>query len=293
MNIRGFGVIQLNRTGVLFIAFFLLVFILYTFSNKNDNLSKSSMIDLKLLLVASIKSAENGGAQVLSWKDKMSIASKGKTKEGVDDKVTSADFHSHCAMEATLRHFQSDLTLRSEEKVKCEDMNLDFSTDYADVEDKLRLVIGDVNVNRDDVIVWIDPLDATKEYTEKLYEYVTTMVCVAVKGKPVIGVIHKPFSKETYWAWNEQELKSDNLIVEQPENGKFPPEKLRFIISRSHSGKIKEKLEENFDRHGIDTEIVTAGGFPSNSLPPQPWVAFAPSLSSELLARSSRNSTAD
>eukprot|EP00116_Pleurobrachia_bachei_P010823 sb/3471085/ len=66
---------------------------------------------------------------------------------------------------------------------------------------KVKVWETEKNFPAEDITVWIDPLDATKEYTEKLTQYVTVMACIAVNGIPVAGVIRKPFDDKTYWGW--------------------------------------------------------------------------------------------
>ena len=60
-------------------------------------------------------------------------------------------------------------------------------------------------------------------------QYVTTMVCVAVKGNPVIGVIHKPFEKKTYWAWVGHGVSEELLEI----NGKVVTKSLKLFLSYS------------------------------------------------------------
>ncbi|CAH8504712.1 unnamed protein product [Dicrocoelium dendriticum] len=44
-----------------------------------------------------------------------------------------------------------------------------------------------------EIVVWVDPLDGTKEFTEGLVEHVTVLIGIAVSGRPVAGVIAQPF----------------------------------------------------------------------------------------------------
>ncbi|XP_009638526.1 Golgi-resident adenosine 3',5'-bisphosphate 3'-phosphatase [Egretta garzetta] len=138
--------------------------------------------------------------------------------------------------------------INSEERVDTADQET-VSWDRSIPED-IKQKIQPKEVPAESVTVWIDPLDATQEYTEDLRQYVTTMVCVAVNGKPVIGVIHKPFSKYTAWAMVDG---GSNVKARSSYNEKTP----RIIVSRSHAGKVEQVARQTF---GNKTVIIPAGG---------------------------------
>ncbi|CAG2106700.1 unnamed protein product [Medioppia subpectinata] len=50
-----------------------------------------------------------------------------------------------------------------------------------------------LNVADEDIVVWVDPLDGTSEYTQGLLDHVTVLIGVSVKGHAIGGIIHQPF----------------------------------------------------------------------------------------------------
>jgi len=48
----------------------------------------------------------------------------------------------------------------------------------------------------DDMVIWIDPLDGTKGFTEGHLNHITSMIGVSIEGRPRIGIIHKLFYKQ-------------------------------------------------------------------------------------------------
>lgn len=206
------GLIRLNKRGYSALALLLLILLYYQFHYKSPK-QPDNEISLTEILKVSIRAAEAGGKLVFSTRNHLNIHSKGKTKEGMDDSVTTADFLSHCAMKGLIQQAFPNVAFISEEsKVPC-DQHPVQNGDLVEVE------VRGAPLKASDVTIWIDPLDATHEYTEKLYEYVTTMVCVAVKGKPVIGVIHSPFSNVTSWA-----------VVGSGYSQNLNPNKVSFVI---------------------------------------------------------------
>lgn len=48
------------------------------------------------------------------------------------------------------------------------------------------------------MVIWIDPLDGTKGFTEGHLHHITSMIGVSINKRPRIGIIHKPFYNQGY-----------------------------------------------------------------------------------------------
>jgi len=255
------GSVRVNPVGItaLVMIVMVLIFLYSGGSSAGGKLQKDGVIQLRQLLTVAIAAAKQGGLEVKAVRDEADLgeSSKGKTLEGANDPKTNGDMRSHIRIMYGIKKAFPDLNIISEEHDETE-------VDLANIPDLSHKVNAEVtdhvkvegSVPLDDVAVWIDPLDATQEYTEKLLNFVTTMVCVAVAGKPVLGVIHKPFSDETAWAWaGDVNVVSPSLKVGK--EGSSDLTTARIIVSRSHAGEVNSTARSAL---GAGIKVTPAGG---------------------------------
>lgn len=173
------GSVKINKCGMLILSICgILLFYYLIFSNSNWSrrrrpyafiLRNPDEINMRKLLIGGIQAAQMGGLEVLQASNDIHSKSKGQTKEGANDPVTNADLRSHCVMENGLKRLFSKVTIISEEDSQmsqCNDVN-HFELDPTVIDEDISLP-DDYLISADDVTVWIDPLDATQEYTGNL-----------------------------------------------------------------------------------------------------------------------------
>lgn len=158
------GAIRINKTGFIILVLAIVFLVYYYCNNGESQLTKNTengQTNLRTLLLFAIKAAKIGGIEVVAVKNNLVIKNKGLTKEGANDSYTTADVNSHCSMVALLKKGFPHINLISEEqRTKCDK---DFHLDTINVNDISTL--QDKYVSEKDITVWIDPLDATQEYT--------------------------------------------------------------------------------------------------------------------------------
>lgn len=250
------GTVRLNPVGTVFVILVVFLIVYFNFGNNNGPILAYHSVSLKSLLVASIDIAKRGGQEVKKIREQVDIGeqSKGKTLEGANNPVTDGDLKSHRAMFYGLKKTFPGLDIISEEHDSVEmDMSKIELVPTSDTEIDEEIPDSDnIILPANEVSVWIDPLDATQEYTENLLQYVTTMVCVAVRGKPTLGIIYKPFSDEIFWGWWGPNHVSKSLQAKR----ETTPD-MKIIVSRSHAGKVESVAHDAF---GSDVTVTPAGG---------------------------------
>ncbi|CAG2108648.1 unnamed protein product [Medioppia subpectinata] len=246
-----------------------IVFWYYLLMGSKDKLMSnvwiaSANVDLKKLLIASVMVAVGGGQEVVRVlnNNALNMKSKGKTREGVNDVLTQGDLASHRLMVHSLSAAFPGLRIISEEHSSVEDNTLEISAlhvtdEMLDDERYSALPLG-LEIPLGELTVWVDPLDATKEYSEGLTQYVTTMVCIARNGEPIIGVIHKPFSSQTYWSWKGNGL-SNNIRTALKTISKTN-DTFRAIVSRSHAGDVHEMITKSLSSEYNNIKVIPAAG---------------------------------
>lgn len=119
---------------------------------------------------------------------------------------------------------------------------------------------------------WIvDPVDGTKEFVKRNGEF-TVNIALIENGKPQLGVIYVPATKELYFAIVDEKKaykaqltshdESIDNVFEKAET--IQPKKntsstIQVVGSRSHMSQETEDFIENLESNGTSVEIVSKG----------------------------------
>ncbi|XP_065169035.1 3'(2'),5'-bisphosphate nucleotidase 1 [Atheta coriaria] len=217
---------------------------------------------LQRILASSVTAAARAGKII---RDVMSLGELGIVEKGKNDLQTEADRSAQrCIMANLSQQFPKIAIIGEEGPSNCE-VPSDWVTLEQDQDVLTKLCPNDyMKVADEDIVVWVDPLDGTSEYTQGLLEHVTVLIGIAVKGKAVAGVIHQPYYN---YKQNQQQCKTDNNLgrtlwglvgmgvggftpINPPQNG------LVVATTRSHSDKMVQMALDALKPQ----EIIKVGG---------------------------------
>uniref|UniRef100_A0A3Q0RWC2 3'(2'),5'-bisphosphate nucleotidase 1 n=1 Tax=Amphilophus citrinellus TaxID=61819 RepID=A0A3Q0RWC2_AMPCI len=181
-------------------------------------------------------------------------------KTGANDLQTLADRLAQQSICASLSRRFPKLTIIGEEELPSEEVQEDL-IENGQSEEILQKTcpLEYRDLKEEELVVWVDPLDGTKEYTEGLLDNVTVLIGIAYGGRAIAGVINQPFYNyqlgvgaqlgRTMWGmpglgafgFQLQEVPGDRRIV---------------TTTRSHSNKLVTDCVDAMEPH----EVVRVGG---------------------------------
>mmetsp|Transcript_3078 Transcript_3078/g.6369 ORF Transcript_3078/g.6369 Transcript_3078/m.6369 type:complete len:307 (+) Transcript_3078:1892-2812(+) len=181
------------------------------------------------------------------------------TAEQVDP-TTDADLKSQQLIISNLLNYFPSLTVIGEESVATDpaliitDLNLALLPESL-LPDDLR------ELNSEDLVVWVDPLDGTIEYVARNLDAVTSLIGVSWLGRPCFGAVGKVFGEPPTVFWGGPRIGLFRTIGENAdtfEAFEAPPPPDRFIIGSTKSHEDPRLI--SFVNSLESDEILKCGG---------------------------------
>lgn len=181
--------------------------------------------------------------------------------KGTNDLQTEADRSAQRCIIASLLNLYPNITVIGEEGKS----DLNVPKDWLVTENCADFLAKNGNscpdhlagIQSEDIVVWVDPMDGTTEYTQGFLERVTVMIGIAFKDEPVGGVIHQPYFDggngslgRTLWGVKGIGTGGFTTII--------PPTSPPFIVTttRTHSTELADSALAAMQA----TEIIRVGG---------------------------------
>ncbi|XP_068198161.1 3'(2'),5'-bisphosphate nucleotidase 1 isoform X2 [Antennarius striatus] len=209
-------------------------------------------------------------------------------KTGANDLQTLADRLAQQSICASLSRRFPKVTIIGEEDLPSEETSEDLIEDGHSEEILQKTCPAEYSgLKEEELVVWVDPLDGTKEYTEasrrlphptgaqvphkwsdppplyttalRLLDHVTVLIGIAYGGKAIAGVINQPFYNYQLGAgaelgrtiWGMPGLGAFGFQLKEVENDR------RIVVTtRSHSNKVVMDCVNAMEPH----EVVRVGG---------------------------------
>lgn len=178
--------------------------------------------------------------------------------QGKNDPQTEADRSvQRCIVASLSKQFPGVTIIGEEGATDLKDVPSDFIiTDFDQEFLKNQCPDALANINEKDLVVWVDPMDGTSEYTEGILECVTVLIGLAVQNQTVAGIIHQPYFKRgadqigrTIWGMK-------GLGCGGFERKPYVKGELIATTTRSHSNELVQSALQAIE----PTKILRVGG---------------------------------
>uniref|UniRef100_A0A668UTW5 3'(2'),5'-bisphosphate nucleotidase 1 n=1 Tax=Oreochromis aureus TaxID=47969 RepID=A0A668UTW5_OREAU len=186
-------------------------------------------------------------------------------KTGANDLQTLADRLAQQSICASLSKRFPKITIIGEEDLPSEEIQEDLIETGQSEEILQRSCPPEYSqLKEEEIVVWVDPIDGTKEYTEgmlfrRLLDNVTVLIGIAHGGRAIAGVINQPFYNYKLGAgtqlgrtmWGMLGLGAFGFQLQE-----VPGDRRIVTTTRSHSNKLVTDCVDAMEPH----EVVRVGG---------------------------------